>query len=91
MQRRLSDGAVEIVHWSAVLTENGASASAYGSVTLSTADPEDFIPYDELTQEEVINWVFEALGPDRVVSIQEGLYDQVQNELNPQDALGLPW
>jgi len=35
--------------------------------------------------------VFEVLGPDTIVSIQEGLYQQVQEKLHPSHANGKPW
>lgn len=97
LERRLPDGdtcpdgAVYIVHWTASLEENGESASAYGSVGLGAPDPDNFIPFSQLTKEEVLNWVFETLGPDQVVSIQEGLYNQIQAKLNPTSEAGVPW
>jgi hypothetical protein len=68
------DGAVYTAHWTASLEEDGESASAYGSVGFSDPDPATFVPFSELTKEEVLSWVFEALGVDQVTSIQEALY-----------------
>ena len=91
MERHLSDGGVYTVHWAASLEKEGKSTGAYGSVGLSSPDPQDFIPYDSLTQDEVLNWVFESLGPDGIVSIQESLNNQVEAQLHPTDASGVPW
>ena len=85
------DGAVYTVHYTVSLEENGETASAYGSVGLSDPDPDSFTPFSELTKQEVLNWVFEALGPDQVVSIQKGLYQQIQQKLQPTTATGTPW
>jgi len=85
------DGAVYIAHWTASLEENGESASVYGSVGFGDPDPASFIPFSQLTKEEVLNWIFEALGPDQVVSIQENLYNQIQAKLNPTSEVGIPW
>lgn len=97
LERRLPDGdtcpdgAVYTAHWTVSYEENGESASAYGSVGLSDPDPASFVPFSQLTKEEVLDWVFEFLGPDQVVSIQESLYNTVQAKLNPTTAQGLPW
>lgn len=85
------DGAVYTAHWTASLEESGESASAYGSVGFGDPDPATFVPFSQLTKEEVLNWVFAALGPDQVVSIQEGLNNQIQQKLNPTSEAGVPW
>lgn len=85
------DGAVYTAHWTASLEESGESASAYGSVGFGDPDPANFVPFSQLTKEEVLNWVFEALGVDQVVGIQESLYNQIQDKINPTSATGLPW
>jgi hypothetical protein len=85
------DGAVYTAHWTASLQESGESAGCYGSIGLGAPDPNNFVPFNQLTKEEVLNWVFEALGPDQVVLIQESLYNQIQEKLNPTSATGLPW
>lgn len=85
------EGKVYSAGWYATYEENGESAYAYGSVGFGEADPQHYTPYSQLTQEEVLQWVFETLGPDAVVSIQESLYKQVQEKLNPTHASGVPW
>jgi hypothetical protein len=85
------DGAVCTAHWTASLEENGESASAYGSVGFSDPDPATFVPFSDLTKEEVLNWVFDALGVDQVISIQEALSQQIQQKINPTSEAGVPW
>ena len=85
------DGAVYTVHWTASLEENGESASCYGSIGLGAPDPQSFTPFADLTKQEVVNWVLAALGADKVVSIEESLYNQVQQKINPTSAIGVPW
>jgi len=106
MERRLPDGntcpdgAVYTVHWTASLEENDETASpeekketasAYGSIGLGNPDPTSFVPFNQLTKQEVINWVFAALGVDQVVSIEESLHNQIQQKLHPTSAAGMPW
>jgi len=85
------DGAVYTVHWTVSLEESGHTASAYGSVGLGQPNPDNFVPFNQLTKQEVLDWVFETLGIDQVVTIQENLYQQIQQQLNPTSASGLPW
>jgi len=97
LERRLPDGetcpdgAVYTIHWTASLEESGETANAYGSVGIGEPNPEDFIPFSELTEEQVIDWVFSALGVDQVVSIEEALNNQIQEKINPVSASGVPW
>jgi hypothetical protein len=85
------DGAVYTVHWTASLEEDGETAGAYGSIGLGDPDPASFTPFSELTKEEVLDWTFAALGVDQVVSIEEALYNQIQQKVNPTSASGTPW
>lgn len=85
------DGQVYTAHWTVNLEEQGESASAYGSIGFGDPDPGNYTPFDQLTEEKVLEWVFDALGVDQVASIQEALYQQIQQKLNPTSASGVPW
>jgi hypothetical protein len=85
------DGAIYTVHWTASLEEDGETAGTYGSIGLGDPDPDSFVPFDQLTKEEVVDWVLSALGVDQVVSIEEALHNQIQQKLYPTSAVGVPW
>ena len=85
------DGAVYTAHYTVTLEKDGETAGAYGSVGFSDPDPNNFTPFSELTKDEVVNWVIEALGPDQVVSIVEALNQQIEQKVNPTTATGTPW
>ena len=84
-------GCVYAGGWNATYEENGESAYAYGSVAFPEPDPNNYTPYSQLTEQEVLQWVFDALGVDKVVQIQESLYQRVQEKLNPTHKNGTPW
>jgi len=85
------DGAVSTIHWTASLEEGGEMASVYGSTGLGEAASGSFTPYNQLTKSQVVGWLLAALGVDQVVSIEEGLNNQIQQKLNPTSAAGIPW
>jgi len=85
------DGAIYTVHWTASLEEDGETAGAYGSIGLGEPNPSSFVPFNQLTKEEVVGWVLSALGVDQVVSIEEALHNQIQQRLHPTSATGVPW
>ena len=85
------DGAVYTAHYTVSLEQDGETAGAYGSVGFGAPNPESFTPFSELTKEEVLNWVFATLGVDQVVAIEESLYQQIQQKVNPTTAIGTPW
>jgi len=65
MQRTDSDGNVFLVYWSEVSASDGTpsySASEGGKLRLE-GDPTspDFIPYADLTENDVLGWVYTSL------------------------------
>lgn len=67
-----------------------------GVVTL-TGDPADpaFIPYEELTEEIVINWVKDDLGAEAISEIEAEFLAKLEEVLekknNPEFLMGTPW
>ena len=84
-------GQVTTAHWTATLEDQGETASAYGSVGFGDPDPSAYVPYDQLTEAEVLQWVFDTLGSEQVTAINDGLAAQIEQKLNPTSASGLPW
>lgn len=85
------DGQVYTAHWTVNLEDQGESAGAYGSVGFGDPDPDNYTPFDQLTQDQVIGWVKSALGDEQVASIEAALESQIQEKLNPTHSAGVPW
>jgi hypothetical protein len=80
------------VHWRADLSEGEVTTSNYGSVGVTYVAGEPFTPFAELTQDQVVGWVKEALGADKVSEIEANLASQIQSLLNPVSiSPALPW
>ena len=98
MDRETADGYVYTAHYSvngvsSVLNPEGQpySAGAYGSVGLERPEG-DLIPFDELTQEEVIGWVIEKLGgTDKKAEIEAALQQRINDAITPKTINGVPW
>lgn len=89
LERETADGYVYTAHYTVDATDGTYSAGAYGSIGFER--PENLIPYKDLTKDEVIGWVKEALGSDKVVEIGQALLNQINEQRNPTHAGGLPW
>jgi len=97
LERHVADGVVYTSHWTVNAERTTAAgdtftAGAYGSVGFSDPDPENFIPYDQLTPEIVIGWTQDALGGDeKVAEIEAALSANLDAQENPVNESGLPW
>lgn len=87
MDRLTSDGFVVTVHYTVNAVDGEYTASTYGTVGY-TQESEDFTPYDELTQEQVVSWVQTSLGK---TTVEESLANQIEAQKNPVQESGLPW
>ena len=70
---------------------NPYNQGAYGSVGLERPEG-DLIPFDELTQEEVIGWVIEKLGgTDKKAEVEAALQARLDEVMSPTKINGVPW
>lgn len=86
LERNVSDGLVTVSHWRVTAVDGDSFASNYGSVSHERA--EEFVPFEDLTQEEVIGWVKAKLDSEE---IEASLLAQIDAQKNPVSATGLPW
>jgi hypothetical protein len=87
LDRQISNGFVTIAHWTASAVDGDYSASTYA--TSSWADGIPTIPYADLTQATVLNWVW-ANGVDKT-AVEASLQAQIDAQKNPVTATGVPW
>ena len=89
LDRLLPDGVVVTVHWTASLTDGDLTASTYGACGLDEKNPtdQDFILFDDLTEQIVIDWVKNKLGEE----IEANLNGQIEALKTPTITSGIPW
>lgn len=59
------------------------SATSIGTQTLDTSQITNFIPFDQLTNDEVVAWTKGAMGDEQVASIEASIQSQIDNLITP--------
>jgi hypothetical protein len=90
LERETSDGYVFTAHYTVNAKDDTYSAGAYGSLGLERPEGE-LIPFADLTEGTIVQWILEALGEEKVTSICEALQNQLDEQRTPTKAAGLPW
>ena len=87
LDRLTSDGFITIAHWTCSGVDGEFSASVYSTCGFPDGTPT--IPYDQVTQEEVLNWCW-AGGVDKDTT-EAAVAAQIEAQKHPVTATGLPW
>jgi len=82
-------GFVFTAHWICRATDGDFSASSYGTAGFQQ-DPEaeSFTPYEDLTEEQVLGWLFNSIDKD---ATEAALAAKIEADKNPTSATGVPW
>ena len=86
LARAVSNGFVICAHWQATATDGDYTASIYS--TCSWAEGTPTVPYADLTQETVLNWVWESVDKQ---ATEDALAANIALQKNPVTATGTPW
>jgi len=86
LDRNTADGFVTTAHWYAYAIDGEHSASAYATVSWAEGTPT--IPYASLTEDTVLDWVWESVDKD---ATESALAAQIELKKNPVKATGKPW
>ena len=97
LEREVADGFVFTAHYTVVGISdqedpegNPYNSGAYGSVGFQR--PGTLIPFADLTEDQVIGWVKEALGgADKVAEIEAALEARIAELISPSKINGVPW
>ena len=88
LERNTSDGKVIVAHYTVSAKNDTYSAGAYGSLGF---DGEIETPFSELTEQQIVGWVTDSLGEEKVEEICVALQNQLDEQAAPTKAAGLPW
>jgi hypothetical protein len=62
---------------------NPYSATKIGTQTLDTSQITNFIPFDQLTNDEVVAWTQGAMGEEQVANIETSIQNQIDKLITP--------
>lgn len=93
LDRTLPDGVVLTAHWRVTSVDGDHSGTVYGTISFPAKDPSDptFVPYDQLTEAQVIDWVKDEMGAEQVAAHEASVAAQIHAQQNPTSAAGVPW
>lgn len=86
LDRNTADGFVTTAHWTCNAVDGEHTASIYS--TCSWADGTVNTPYDQLTQETVLGWVWESVDKQ---ATEDALAAQIALQKAPVTVSGTPW
>ena len=83
---------VKTVHWRANAEDDTIyTATVYGSVGVGSPTPDNFVDYANLTEDEVLTWVW-GTSEDFKADQEANLADQIEDQKNPTiETLPNPW
>lgn len=84
------EGEISVVAFIIEGTEDSFTASCYGEIKLNPADPNSFIDLNNITEDNVVQWVKDALG-DKLAEYERIIQERINAQKNPLVATPLPW
>ena len=69
------------VHWSYMLTEGEHSVSMIGVQSIGSPNPENFVAFEDLTEDDVISWISASMD---VEQMQANLDKQIEDLFPPK-------
>ena len=71
------------VHWIVTGVDGDYSASCIGTQVVPLNEGGTFIPFEDLTNDVVVEWTKEAMGEEQVTQIEAGVASEIENQKNP--------
>ncbi len=90
LERETADGYVFTAHYTIDANDGTYKAGAYGSIGFERPEDE-MIPFDDLTEDLVVEWVKENLGDEKVGQVESALQAQLDEKRSPTKMTGVPW
>lgn len=93
LDRKTVDGFVTTAHWTCsgvdASLDGDFSGSVYATCSWQETEETKLIPYESLTQEQVLGWIWGS-GVDKEAT-EAAVAAQIEAQKNPVSATGLPW
>jgi hypothetical protein len=86
LESNTADGFVTVGHWTCTAVDGEHTASAYATVSWAEGTPA--VPYANLTEAEVLSWVWESVDK---TATEASLAAQIALLKAPVKSTGVPW
>ena len=91
LDRDTDSGFVRVVHWNASQVDGEHAASTYSTASFTKEDGINYVPYEDLTEAAVVEWVKDYLGEEGVAAVDAALAANIADQKAPKVASGTPW
>lgn len=71
------------VHYIVTGSLGEITSSNIGTQVLDTSNITNFIPFEQLTNDEIVNWTKATIGEDQVKNIENSIAKQIEEIQNP--------
>lgn len=88
LERQASNGFVTSAHYYVRAEDAGFVADKAGIVEYANNSEESFVPFEQLTEAQVIGWVQGAVDQQ---AIEAALQAEIDAQQNPTQLTGMPW
>lgn len=83
-------------YWKKIGTDENGNTAYFSGATpfdLSTVDPNNFIAYEDLTEEMVLSWIQSQVVGKYETHVNEKIAEQIDNQINPvtEETESFPW
>ena len=87
--------AVVQTYWKKIGTDENGNTGSFSGATPFTVDPTDdsgpFIPFDQLTESDVIEWIQSIVVGGYEEHVNGKIEEQIDQSINPVNDAQLPW
>ena len=83
-------------YWKKIGTDENGNTGSFSGATpfdLSTVDPENFVAYENLTEEMVLGWIQSVVVGGYEEHVNEKIAEEIDKQVNPVTEVteGFPW
>ena len=71
------------VHWIVTGVDGDYSANCIGTQVVPLNEGGTFIPFEDLTNDVVVDWTKEAMGEEQVTQIEASVASEIEGKINP--------
>ena len=71
------------VHWIVTGVDGDYSATSIGTQVVPLSEGGTFIPFEDLTNDVVVDWTKEAMGEEQVTQIETSVASEIEGKINP--------